>query len=346
MDRLVVYVPYPMLHPVIDRERLDRIAPSVEVLEVPYEISHAARTAHEQDPFSEALRRQEPPLTAEQREAFGRAHVVFTLDVPMDLPPVAPNLRWIQAIGSGVGQFVASRLPEGGIMLTNGASLGAGPIADWVLARVLQIVKRLPEHDAAAAEHRWESAFGGQLEGRALAIVGLGAIGRAVAVRARAFGMTVIGVRRSWTPGAVDPDVDELAGPGALHQVLARSDVVVLAAPGTADNENLFDGPAFDAMKPRSIFVNVARGTLVDEAALIAHLRSGHLRAAATDVARTEPLAPEDPLWDAPNLYISPHSSAGGDNYGQRAFDLFCANLERFVAGQPLVNLVDLSSGY
>jgi phosphoglycerate dehydrogenase-like enzyme len=346
MDRLVVYVPYPMLHPVIDRARLEAIAGPVEVLTVPYEASHAVRTAREQDPFSEELRRQEPPLDADQRQAFGRCQVVLTLDVPMDLPPLAPNLRWIQAIGSGVGQFVASRLPEGPILLTNGASLGAGPIADWVLGRVLQIVKRLPEHDAAAAEHRWRNAFGGQLEGRTMVIVGLGAIGRAVAVRARAFGMPLIGVRRRAPAGAVDPDVDELVGPGALHQVLARADVVVLAAPGTADNENLFDGPAFEAMKPGAIFVNVARGTLVDEPALIDHLASGHLRAAAVDVARTEPLPPEDPLWDAPNLYISPHSSAGGDNYGQRAFDLFCDNLERFVTGRPLINLVDLSSGY
>jgi phosphoglycerate dehydrogenase-like enzyme len=156
----------------------------------------------------------------------------------------------------------------------------------------------------------------------------------------------LLGVRRSWSPGATDTDVDELFGPGALFEVLARSDVVVLAAPGTDENENLFDDRAFAAMKPGAVFLNVARGTLVDELALVRSLESGHLRAAAIDVARTEPLPPTDPLWSAPNLYISPHSSTSSEGYADRAFDLFCGNLERFVHGEPLVNVVDLSTGY
>jgi phosphoglycerate dehydrogenase-like enzyme len=345
MDRTVVYVPYPMLHPVVDVGRLEAVAP-VELVTVPYEIDHAVRTAREQDPWSAELRAAQPLLTDDQRDAFARAEVVFTLDVPMDLPPLAPRLRWVQAIGSGVGQFVSSRLPDGDITLTNGASLGAGPIAEWVMARVLQILRNLPAHDAAAAEHQWRTTYGRQLEGRTVTVVGLGAIGRAVAVRARPFGVHLVGVRRRARAGEGDPDVDELVGPDALHQVLGRSDVVVLAAPGTAENENLFDEEAFSAMAQGAIFVNVARGTLVDEAALIAHLESGHLGAAALDVARTEPLPSDDPLWDAPRVFISPHASAGGDNYGQRAFDLFCENFARYVKGEPLRNVVDLSSGY
>ena len=343
---LVVYVPYPGLHHAVDRERLEVICPGIEIFDVPFEIEHQFRAAREQEPFSEALRREEAPLSPEQAAAFARAHVILTLDVPMDLPPKAPNLRWIQAIGSGVGQFVSSRLPDGGIVLTNGASIGAGSIAEWTLARILQILKRLPEHDARAREHRWVMAHGSQLEGRTVAIVGLGAIGRAVARRARGFGVHLIGVRHHWSAGQTDPDVDELWGRDALHDVLARSDVVVAAVPGTADNENLFDAAAFAAMRQGSIFLNVGRGMLVDEDALMASLRAGRLRAAAIDVARTEPLPPDSPLWTTPNLYISPHSSAGGDDYARRAFDLFCANLTRFVAGEPLLNVVDLSSGY
>lgn len=345
-ESLVIYVPFPMLHPAIDLARLRAIHPNVEVVTVPYEIEHDMRVAREQDPFSEELRRDEKQLDAGQAEAFGRANVVFTLDVPMDLPPLAPNLRWIQAIGSGVGQYVSARLPEGGIVLTNGAGIGAPPIAEWVLARVLQIVKLLPEHDAAAREHRWESTLGGQLAGKTMAVIGLGAIGREVARRARAFGVRLLGVRRSWKPGMTDADVDEVFGPDALLDVLRRSDIAVLAAPGTDENDNLFDAEAFAAMPPGSIFVNVARGTLVDEQALIDALASGHLCAAATDVARKEPLPADDPLWSAPNLLISPHSSTSGEGYAQRAFDLFCRNLERFVAGEPLQNVVDLSAGY
>jgi len=341
-----VYVPYPGLHHAIDHDRLEAIRPGIDVLDVPYEIEHEFRAAREREPFSEELRREEPPLSPDQAAAFARAHVILTLDVPMDLPPLAPHLRWIQAIGSGVGQFVSARLPEGDIVLTNGASIGAVSIAEWTLARILQILKRLPQHDARAREHRWVMAHGTTLAGRTVAIVGLGAIGREVARRARSFDVTLIGVRRHWSRGQGDPDVDELTGPDDFHDVLGRSDIVVAAVPGTADNENLFDAAAFAAMRPGSIFVNVGRGMLVDEGALMASLHAGRLRAAAIDVARTEPLPPDSPLWTAPNLYISPHSSAGSDDYARRAFDLFCDNLTRFVAGEPLRNVVDLTTGY
>ncbi len=343
---MVVYVPFPMLVPFVDRERLERIAGDVEVITTPFEVEHDLRIAREQDPFAEELRTRAPALSDEQRGAFARAHVVFTLDVPMDLPPLAPNLRWVQCMGSGVGQYVSSRLPDGDILLTNGAGIASAPIAEWVLARVLQIVKRLPEHDASSREHRWKMALGGRLEGRTVAIVGLGAIGREAARRFRGFDVHLLGVRRSWVPGAADADVDELFGPDALHEVLRRADVVVLAAPGSDENADLFDAAAFAAMQPGAIFVNVARGTLVDEMALIDALGSGRLAAAAIDVARTEPLPADDPLWSAPNLYVSPHSSASAERYGERAFDLFCENLERFVAGEPLRNVVDLRDGY
>src|SRR4051812_11272853 len=128
MSALVVYVPFPMLHPAVDLERLRAIHPDVEVVTTPFEVDHDLRTAREQSPFDEQLRLRQPPLTPEQADAFGRADVIFTLDVPMDLPPLAPRLRWIQGIGSGVGQYVSSRLPDGGIVLTNGAGIGAPPI--------------------------------------------------------------------------------------------------------------------------------------------------------------------------------------------------------------------------
>ena len=343
---LVVYVPFPMLHAALDAERLAGIHRGVEVLTTPFEIEHELRTAMEQDPFSDELRARAPELTDEQRDAFARAEVVFTLDVPMDLPPKAPRLRWVQCIGSGVGQYVAARLPDGDVVLTNGAGIAAVPIAEWVLARTLQIIKRLPEHDANARAQTWKMALGGNLSGRTIGIVGLGAIGREAARRFRAFGVHLLGVRRSWTPGAADADVDELFGPDALTEVVARSDVVVLAAPGSDENENLFDEALFAEMRPGSIFVNVARGTLVDEAALVRALETGQLSAAAIDVARQEPLPPDNPLWSAPNLFVSPHSSASGERYAERAFDLFCDNLARYVAGEPLRNVVDLTGGY
>jgi phosphoglycerate dehydrogenase-like enzyme len=343
---LVVYVPFPMLHSAVDAERLGRIHPRIEVLTTPFEIDHELRTAREQDPFSEELRARAPELSPEQRAAFERAEVVFTLDVPMDLPPLAPQLRWVQCIGSGVGQYVAARLPEGDIVLTNGAGIASAPIAEWVVARTLQIIKRLPEHDENARAHTWAIALGGNLGGRTVAIIGLGAIGRDAARRFRAFDVHLLGVRRRFTPGADDPDVDELFGPESIRDVVSRADVVVLSAPGSDENESLFDDAMFAAMPRGSIFVNVARGTLVDEAALVRALESGQLGAAAIDVARREPLPADDPLWSAPNLFVSPHSSASGERYAERAFDLFCDNLARYVAGEPLRNVIDLTGGY
>jgi phosphoglycerate dehydrogenase-like enzyme len=288
----------------------------------------------------------EVELSRELRDALAAAEVMLTLNAPLDLPALAPQLRWIQAIGSGVGQFVPSRLPDGGITLTNAAGIGAAPIAEWVLARILAVYKRLDEHAAQQRAHVWQEALGALLEGRVAVVVGLGAIGTAVATRLRAFGVHVIGVRKTWTPGATAPEVDELAGPEQLHDILGRAHVVVLAAPGTAANENMFDAEAFAAMRPRALFVNVARGSLVDEDALTAALRSGHLRAAAIDVTREEPLPPDSPLWETPNLAISPHSSASADRYLERVTELFYDNLERYVSGRELRNVVDLSQGY
>ena len=179
-----------------------------------------------------------------------------------------------------------------------------------------------------------------------MGIVGLGAIGAAVARRAKAFDVEVLASRRRWQPDMQAPDVDQLYGPDALHELLGRCDVVVLAAAGTPQTENLIDAAALGAMKPGSVFVNVARGNMVDEKALSEALRSGRLAAAAIDVANTEPLPPESALWDVPNLHISPHSSTSQERYFEMVFELFLDNLAAYVAHKPLRNVCDLATGY
>ncbi|MDA3039549.1 MAG: NAD(P)-dependent oxidoreductase [Actinomycetota bacterium] len=299
MTRGAVYVPLKFLHPHIDLDDLRRIDPDVELLTTRWDgIESAERLARTRDPFAPSLRADEVPLTDDQADAFQRAEVLLTLDLPLDLPSRAPNLRWVQSIGSGVAHYRAARLDEGEILLTNAAGVGAAPIAEWV-------------------------------------------IGRAVAVRARALGIHVVGLRRSAAPGDVDPDVDELAPADMIADVAARSDIVVLCAAGSQANRDMFDTLMFGAMKPGAWFINVSRGDLVVESALIGALESGHLAGAAIDVARTEPLPPDDPLWDAPNRLISPHISTAGSNYPQRVAEFFVGNFERYVEGEPLVNVVD-----
>ncbi len=342
--RFVIHVGFGPLGDVIDPIRLAAICGDVDLRVAPYDLSHRELTRRSHDPHAGDLAVGEPELTSELRAALAAADVMFTLNAPLDLPSLAPNLRWIQAIGSGVGQFVPSRLPEGGITLTNAAGVAAGPIAEWVLARLLSIYKRLDELADQQREHRWQESLGAVVAGRTAVVVGVGAIGTEVAIRLHAFGVHVIGVRRNLE--AVPPGVDELVGPNQLHDALGRGHMVVVAAPGTAANENMFDAAAFAAMRPGAVFVNVARGSLVDESALVAALVSGQFRAAALDVTREEPLPAESPLWDTPHLTISPHSSASADRYLERATDLFYDNLTRFVAGEPLRNVVDLSEGY
>jgi phosphoglycerate dehydrogenase-like enzyme len=344
-EPLVVHVGYWPLAPVVDAARLAEIAGRpVDVRAVSYDLDHSEQTHRDREPHDRDL--PELELGDDLLAALADAEVMLTLNAPLDLPRLAPKLRWIQAMGSGVGQFVASNLPGGAITLTNAAGVGAAPIAEWVVGRVLQVYKRFDEHAAQQQRHEWTEALGALLEGRTALVVGLGAIGSAVAVRLRAFGVHTIGVKRSYTIGMTDPSVDELIGPDELLATLPRAHVVVVAAPGTAANENLFDQTAFAAMRRGALFVNVARGTLVDEGALISALESGHLRAAAIDVAREEPLPAESPLWDAPNLAVSPHSSASADRYLERVVDLFADNLARYVRGEPLRNVVDLAGGY
>jgi len=284
-------------------------------------------------------------LSDAERAVWARAGATLALDVPGDIATLAPGLRWVQAIGAGIDHLDGRGLPDA-CVVTNAAGVAAASIAEFAIGRLLAVWKRFGELDEAQRAHEWKAKFGRSVEGQTLGIIGLGAIGSAVAVRARAFEMHTIGTRRSYREGDDHPAVDELFGTGHLHQVLARCDAVVVSAPGTPETENLFDADAFAAMKPGAVFCNVGRGSLVDEAALIDALTQGHLGAAVLDVTRQEPLPPDDPLWDAPNIFISPHCSTAQDRYNDKLFALFADNLGRHLRGDELRNVVDRAAGY
>jgi phosphoglycerate dehydrogenase-like enzyme len=295
--------------------------------------------------FNRYLPDDEDELDADARTVWARAEATLALDVPAPVAEVAPNLRWVQAIGAGIDHLEGAALPDH-VTITNAAGVAAAPIAEFAIARLLQVWKLLPEIDAQQEQHDWAPKFGRTIEGLTLGVIGLGAIGTAVAVRARAFDMTVIGTRRSYKEGQEHDAVDELRGVDDLHDVLGRCDAVVVSAPGTADTENMFDAAAFAAMKPGALFCNVGRGSLVDEGALIAALESGQIGAALLDVTRQEPLPPDDPLWSAPNIYISPHCSAAQERYTDKLLALFADNLDRYTRGEALRNVVDRAAGY
>ncbi len=252
----------------------------------------------------------------------------------------------MQAIGAGIGQLEPAELRARGITLTNAAGVASAPIAEFVIGRLLEVWKDVRVLERQQREHLWRMHQGLLVKGRTIGIVGLGAIGRDVARRARAFEMTVLANRRSARAGDADPDADEIHGPDGLDEMLARSDAVVLCAPQTPETVDLFDAERLARLKPGAVLVNVARGSLIDESALVAALEAGQLGAAVLDVTREEPLPANSPLWEAPNLYLSPHCSTAREGYDQALMELFCDNLERYMAQEPLRNVVDPDRGY
>lgn len=316
--------------------RILAIDPGVEVIVEPYQESSELRTGRGVRPWDH-LRAEAPELTDAQRSALARVECCLALDLPFDTHLLAPNLRWVQGLGAGVAQLESAGLAEGGIRLTSASGVTSTAIAEFVLARILAEYKRFRRLDEAQAEHRWQSIFGEELAGATIGLIGLGAINTEVARRARAFGLRILATRRS---GAASEFADEVMGPGRLHEMLARSDIVVAAVPESSDTDGLVDAGAFAAMPDGAMFVNVGRGSLVDEDALVAALADGHLRAAAIDVARVEPLPADSPLWDAPNLSISAHCSTDPSTLFVRLHELFEDNLRRYLAGAPLRNEV------
>lgn len=327
-----------------EMEALGAVDPRVQVRVAPYEESHKLRSAKGFGlPAPDGV--EPPPIGPELAGALATAEVMLAIDLPDDIVARAPKLRFVQAVGAGTGQLGVDRLAEAGIVLTsNGGANGVG-IAEFVLGRILAWAKRFDELEALQAEHRWDPLYGTELSGLTLGLVGYGGINQQVATRSAAFGMRIVALRN--TAGlAPEPPVDRFFGPGDLHALLELSDVVVCAVPDTPGTRQMFDEAAFAAMRPGAYFVNVGRGTLVDEAALRRALGSGHLGGAALDVAHEEPLPADDPLWDTPRLSLSPHCSSAPLAMFPHVHRLLRENLRRYLDGEPLRSVVQPGRGY
>ncbi len=254
-----------------------------------------------------------------------------------------PRLRWVHTISAGVDHLLFPELRELDTILTNASGVFNVPIAETVMAYILAVVKRLPEFWAHQRERRWEKLPLRELRGQTVGIVGLGDIGAEVARLCRAFGMRVLGLRRRPAPSDV---ADEVMPPDRLRDLLARSDFVVIAVPLTPETRGMMGRAELAAMKPDAWLINISRGAVVDEEALIEVLQEGRIGGACLDVFAQEPLPSESPLWDLPNVIITPHNSWSSPHIEEREIDLFLENLRRYVAGQPLLNVVDKQAGY
>jgi phosphoglycerate dehydrogenase-like enzyme len=255
------------------------------------------------------------------------------------------RLRWMHFVTAGRDGFDAVGLPPRPA-ISYAAGAVAPTVAEHAFALLLALGRRVPDMLAQSAQHRWDRSPATRtqsLEGRTMALIGTGHIGVQMAIRARAFGMHTVGLSRGARPDAV---LDESLPLTQLHAVLARSDVIVAAVALTPETRHLLGRDAFAACKPGALLINVARGAVVDPAALGDALRSGRLGGAGLDVTDPEPLPPDDPLWDCPNVLISPHLGGSGSAASiVRLADGVLHNLQRLQAGQPLAGLVQPGHG-
>jgi phosphoglycerate dehydrogenase-like enzyme len=261
------------------------------------------------------------------------------------------SLRWAHSCTAGVGAIL-DRLRGSRIVLTNSAGIHAEPIADWVLAAIAHFARSFDVLVRAQAERRWAQGMFGdrtvrvrELARLRVGIFGLGGIGGAVARRALALGMRVAGVRRRPEVGG-PPGVAWVGGPGDLGRLAAESDVLVIAAPRTSGTDGAVGRAVLERLPPAAIVINVSRGALLDSDALLDLLDRQALRGAALDVFATEPLPPDHPLWAHPRVFVSPHVSPVTDDFWEREAALILENLGRYLAGSPLVNVVDKDAGY
>ena len=289
--------------------------------------------------------RRTPEQDARYRAWLAEAEIHFDIDAELapSFPSLAPKLRWIQATSSGIGPLVRrTGLDRSGVTITNAAGIHAVPLAEHVLLALLYFVKDVPARLREQRAHAWERHSGREVRGLTATVVGLGAVGLEVARTLRSVGVHVIGIRRSPLTADEATRVDEATTPAHLREVLPRSDALVLIAPHTRETEGMIGAAELALLPPGAIVVNIARGALIDEDALTDALRRGHLGGAALDVAAVEPLPADSPLWDLPNVMITPHSAATVARENERLTDLFLENLRRYRAGEPLRNLLQL----
>ncbi|KRE60801.1 D-2-hydroxyacid dehydrogenase [Nostocoides sp. Soil756] len=281
-------------------------------------------------------------------DLMARADVAFDFDwrAPSRMAANAPRLIWVQATSAGIGAFVKRHgLDTGEILLTTAAGTHAAPLAEFAVGGVLHFVKDIPRLQAHQREHHWERHVSGQLAGRRVTVVGLGAIGRKVVETFDALGTDVTGVGRVGGSYAVPSGV-RVVSTAELDAVLPSSDVLVLAVPLTQETDGLIDAGRVAALPPGAIVVNIARGQVIDEAALTQGLATGRIGGAVLDVFEVEPLPTESALWDLPNVLVSPHSASTASVENEVLVDLFIDNFRRLRNGEPLVNRYRPDLGY
>ncbi len=296
--------------------------------------------------------------TPEQEERW-RSHLA-TAHILWDFPvravdggsdfASAPNVKWVQTTSSGVGQLVKNLgLQDSNLQITTARGIHARPLTDFTFAIILSHYKQLGYLESEKNIRRWERYCGTGVAGKTLAVIGAGGVGRQVLAAGNVFGMRTVALASpSSTHTAQDLGADHLYPAEKLHEMLGETDVLVLSMPHTPDTERLMDRDAIAALKPGGILINIARGQVLDEAALIDALKTDHIALAALDVFDVEPLPKSSPLWDLPNVIISPHSASTVEQENAIITDIFCHNLRCYLHGNmdKMTNIIDKQKMY
>lgn len=295
-------------------------------------------------------------VRAEQRGDFARkdeldallaqAEVIYGLRLPRNVIVRAPKLKWVQVMSAGVDRFLDDEFRQSSVIMTSVSGMHATPIGEIVLELMLMFAKQAPLCFQLKQEKQWKRFMPTVLRSKTVGIVGLGNIGREVARLAKAFGMRVVATRRSAKRVMRAKGIDILLPREQLPRLLSESDFVVLSLPFTSETNKLIGEEELRAMKPTAYLINIARGNIVDEEALIRALDEHWIAGAGLDVFATEPLPADSCLWESPNVIFSPHIAGGMEDYNIRATELFCKNLRHYLSGDNLLNVIDKKKGY
>ena len=284
------------------------------------------------------------------RESAPQAEVIVngTSNPPLlsaAIPP-ARKARWIHSLWTGVDNVLCPELMASSLPLTNGRGVFRRPLAEWTIGAMLYFAYRMRRMIRQQQAGVWEAFTTEEIQGKTLGIVGFGGIGRTTAELASPFGMRIAALRRRPELFEKDALVDQSFAPGQINELMAASDYVLLATPLTDETRGMIGAAQIAAMKPTGVLINVGRGAVVDEAALIAALEGGKIRGAALDVFAVEPLPAEHRFYKLENVLLSPHTADHVQDFIHLAVECFLENLRRFRAGEPLLNVVDKHAGY
>lgn len=331
----------------LEPEHVERIRNADPRLNVVYEPALLRPPRYAADHIGDAGFVRTPEQEKHWQELLAQADILFDFDAThrADLPDLAPNVRWVQATSAGIGQFVKTnqydtRMPN--TVFTTASGVHARPLAEFCLMAMLMQVKGLGRMARDQQRKHWERYAGTDLQGRTLAIVGLGQVGSKLAQLAKAVGMHVIGTSLHPSVGVVDRFFPR----EKLHDMLPLAEYLVLIVPHTPSTEKMIGTTELNLLPRGAYLVNIARGAIIDEPAMIQALQSGQLSGAALDVFEHEPLPPDSPLWEMSNVLVSPHSASTSDRENERLTDLFCDNLRRYVNNEKLRNVLDPARMY